>query len=69
MEGTEYEAVDMQEHAEELVETEAPRKRYELDDRGFDEVPKKYRRFYRRWEGPEDELAPNEALCLSLIHI
>ena len=30
MEGTEYEAVDMQEHAEELVETEAPRKRYEL---------------------------------------
>lgn len=63
MESTEYEAVDMQEHAEELVETEAPRKRYELDDRGFDEVPKKYRRFYRRWEGPEDELAPNEALC------
>jgi len=42
---------------------EAPRKRYELDDRGFDEVPKKYRRFYRRWEGPGDELAPNEAIC------
>ena len=43
--------------------TEAPRQRFELDDRGFDEVPKKYRKFYRRWEGPEDVLAPNEALC------
>ncbi len=42
---------------------ETPRKRYELDDRGFDEVPEKYRRFYRRWGGPSDELAPNEALC------
>lgn len=31
--------------------------------RGFDEVPKKYRRFYRRWDGPGDALAPNEALC------
>lgn len=41
----------------------APRRRYELDDRGFDEVPRKYRRFYRRWEGPSDTLAPNEALC------
>jgi len=51
------------EPAEAGTEREAPRKRYELDDRGFDEVPKKYRRFYRRWEGPDDELAPNEALC------
>ena len=41
----------------------APRRRYELDDRGFDEVPRKYRRFYRRWEGRGDTLAPNEALC------
>ena len=40
-----------------------PRRRFELDDRGFDEVPRKYRRFYRRWDGPGDELAPNEALC------
>ena len=40
-----------------------PRRRFELDDRGFDEVPAKYRRFYRRWEGPGDELGPNEALC------
>jgi hypothetical protein len=42
---------------------EAPRKRYELEDVGFDEVPKKYRKFYRRWDGPGDVLAPNEALC------
>ncbi len=40
-----------------------PRQRFVLDDRGFDEVPKKYRRFYRRWEGPGDALGPNEALC------
>jgi hypothetical protein len=39
------------------------RRRYELDDRGFDEVPAKYRRFYRRLEGPNDTLAPNELLC------
>jgi hypothetical protein len=39
------------------------RRRYELDDRGFDEVPVKYRRFYRRLEGPDDKLAPNELLC------
>ena len=43
---------------------EVPRRRFDLDDdTGFDEVPKKYRKFYRRWNGPEDELAPNEALC------
>ncbi len=41
----------------------APRRRFELDDRGFNEVPLRYRRFYRRWEGPNDVLAPNEALC------
>lgn len=40
------------------------RRRYELlDDTGFDEVPKKYRKFYRRWNGAGDELAPNEAYC------
>ena len=43
---------------------EVPRRRFDLDDdTGFDEVPKKYRKFYRRWNGPGDELAPNEALC------
>ena len=41
----------------------AERRRYELDDRGFDEVPAKYRRFYRRLEGDDDVLAPNELLC------
>ena len=44
--------------------TEEPRRRYELlDDTGFDEVPKQYRKFYRRWGGQGDELAPNEVLC------
>ena len=44
-------------------ESQVPRARFELDDRGFDEVPQKYRKFYRRWRGAEDSLAPNEALC------
>jgi hypothetical protein len=45
-------------------EREAPRRRYQLrDDQGFDEVPKKYRRFYRRWGGAGDDLAPNEVIC------
>lgn len=39
------------------------RRRYELDDRGFDEVPAKYRKYYRRLEGPDDALGPNELLC------
>jgi hypothetical protein len=46
-----------------LPSAEAPRQRYVLDDRGFDEVPEKYRKFYRRWEGAHDRLAPNEVLC------
>ncbi len=44
-------------------ENDAPRTRYVLEDTGFNEVPKKYRRFYRRWRGPKDELAGNEVLC------
>ena len=44
-------------------EASAPRQRYVLEDTGFDEVPKKYRRFYRKWKGAGDMLAPNEALC------
>ncbi len=44
-------------------ETEAPRARFELDDRGFDEVPKKYRKFYRKWLGDDDVLQPNEVIC------
>jgi len=40
------------------------RQRYILDDdTGFDEVPKKYRKFYRRWKGLSDDLGPNEVLC------
>ena len=39
------------------------RQRFVLDDTGFDEVPKKYRRFYRKWKGPGDQLAPNEVIC------
>jgi hypothetical protein len=39
------------------------RRRHELDDRGFDEVPPKYRKYYRRLEGSADTLAPNELLC------
>lgn len=46
-----------------VAEEEAPRRRFELDDRGFDEVPKKYRKFYRKWLGAGDELAPNEVIC------
>ena len=40
-----------------------PRQSFELEETGFDEVPKRYRRFYRKWRGPGDVLAPNEALC------
>lgn len=39
------------------------RRRYELEDVGFNEVPKKWRKFYRHWGGPGDELAPNEVVC------
>jgi len=39
------------------------RQRFILDDAGFDEVPVKYRRFYRKWRGRSDTLAPNEVLC------
>jgi hypothetical protein len=42
---------------------ERPRQRFILDDTGFDEVPPKYRKFYRKWKGPGDRLAPNEVIC------
>ena len=48
---------------EDEIREDRPRQRFVLDDQGFDEVPKKYRRFYRRWRGPEDTLGSNEALC------
>jgi hypothetical protein len=40
-----------------------PRQRFILEDTGFNEVPKKYRKFYRKWRGPGDSLAPNEVMC------
>lgn len=42
---------------------EAPRRRFVLDETGFEEVPVKYRRYYRRWKGAGDALAPNEVIC------
>lgn len=39
------------------------RQRYVLDDTGFDEVPKRFRKFYRKWRGPGDSLAANEVIC------
>ncbi|MCX5740857.1 MAG: hypothetical protein NTZ61_20630 [Proteobacteria bacterium] len=47
----------------EAAEAEKPRQRYLLEDTGFDEVPKKYRKFYRKWRGGGDALAPNEVIC------
>lgn len=40
-----------------------PRQSFVLEDTGFNEVPRRFRRFYRRWRGGDDVLAPNEALC------
>jgi hypothetical protein len=45
------------------VAQEAERRRFILEDTGFDEVPKKYRRFYRKWKGEGDSLGPNEVIC------
>jgi len=42
---------------------EGERQRFILEDTGFDEVPKKYRRFYRKWKGAGDRLGPNEVIC------
>ncbi len=41
----------------------AERRRFILEDTGFDEVPARYRKFYRKWSGPGDRLGPNEAIC------
>jgi hypothetical protein len=42
---------------------ERPRQRFVLEDTGFDEVPKRFRKFYRKWRGAGDSLAPNEVVC------
>ena len=47
----------------ELEREDEPRQRYVLEDTGFDEVPEKYRRYYRKWRGEGDALAPNEVIC------
>jgi hypothetical protein len=44
-------------------ESLAERKRYVLDDTDFDEVPKKWRKYYRHWQGDGDRLGPNEVVC------
>lgn len=46
-----------------VLDEERPRQRYLLEETGFDEVPKKFRRFYRKWRGAGDRLAPNEVVC------
>ncbi len=64
LETTEFEPAKDEQESSSLPEREKPRVRYRLeDDTGFDEVPKKYRRFYRRWLGKGDQLAPNEVIC------
>jgi hypothetical protein len=63
LETDEFDPAETQSSSEDL-ERQKPRTRYQLkDDTGFDEVPKKYRRFYRRWQGKGDSLAPNEVIC------
>ena len=45
------------------AEVGRPRRLYELQDRGFDEVPPRWRRFYRSWGGVGDVLEANELRC------
>ena len=51
------------ETSEDEASGEAPRQRFVLEETGFEEVPVKYRRYYRRWKGAGDALAPNEVIC------
>ncbi len=48
---------------EQAVESDVPRQTFELEECGFLEVPKKWRKFYRHWGGPGDVLGPNEIIC------
>ena len=54
---------DPLENAETPAEEGGARQRFILEETGFDEVPKKYRRFYRKQKGPGDTLGINEVLC------
>ena len=49
--------------SDDAVVQDGGRQRFILEDTGFDEVPKKYRRFYRKWKGEGDSLGPNEVIC------
>ena len=42
---------------------ETPRRMFELEETGFKEVPKRWRKFYRHQRGPDDVLGPNEIIC------
>ncbi len=53
--------IDPLEHS--FVDKDRARQSFVLEDTGFDEVPRRFRRFYRRWCGADDMLAANEALC------
>ena len=44
-------------------EEDAPRRFFDLEETGFREVPKRWRKFYRIWLGDGDVLAPNEVIC------
>ena len=39
-----------------MLEREPRRRRFLLDERGFDEVPRKYRKFYQRWLSEGDRI-------------
>jgi hypothetical protein len=55
---------DPLQHEAPAIADKDSRRRFVLeDDTGFNEVPKKYRRFYRKWGGPGDPLAANEVVC------
>ena len=53
----------LQQEATAVVGKDARRRFVLEDDTGFNEVPRKYRKFYRKWEGKDDVLGPNEVLC------
>ena len=53
----------LQQEAPATAEKERRRRFVLEDDTGFNEVPQKYRKFYRKLRGPGDVLAANEVLC------
>ena len=53
----------LQQEAPAAAEKDSRRRFVLEDDTGFNEVPQKYRKFYRKLRGPSDVLAANEVLC------